>query len=93
MPNWLLEIIAVINLSRRTQLAIIFGMIAFVIINLLGSYMIHDFELQGPLNGLTDVIKQQLEGKYDKAAWGALIGFWGLAFKFYKKDKKRLWQY
>ena len=91
MPNWLLEILAVIAFSRKTQLAIILGMVAFVVINLVGSYMLHDFELHGPMKGLTNVIKQQLEGKYDKVAWGALLAFWGLAIKFYRKDKKRLW--
>ncbi len=91
MPNWLLEIIAVIAFSKRTQLAILFGVIAFFSVNLFGSFMFHDFGLQGPIKGLTDVIKQQIDGRYDKVAWGALFAFWGVAITFYNKDKKRLW--
>ncbi|TKB23483.1 hypothetical protein FCL47_22270 [Desulfopila sp. IMCC35006] len=91
MPNWLIEILAVIALSKRTQWAIIFGCIFFIGINLLGSHVLSDFELHGPAAGLTDAIKQKMAKMYDKIAWGALFSFWALAFKFYRKDKNRFW--
>lgn len=91
MPNWFLEILTVIAFSKRTQWAIIFGCLFFVGINILGSYMFSDFELHGPAAGFTDVIKQKLAKRYDKAAWVALFSFWALAFKFYRKDRNRFW--
>jgi hypothetical protein len=91
MPNWLLETIAVIALSKRTQWAIIFGCLFFIGINLMGIYVLSNFELHGPAAGLTEVIKQKLASRYDKIAWGALFSFLGLAFKFYRKDKNKYW--
>jgi len=91
MPNWLLEILCVLALSKRTQWAIILGCLFFVGINLIGNYMLSDFELLGPAAGLSDVIKHELAKRYDKAALFALFSFWALAFKLYKKDKNKYW--
>ncbi len=91
MPNWFLEIIAVIAISKRTQWAIIFGCLFFIGINLLGSYVLSDFELHGPAAGLTDGVKQVMAKRYDNIAWGALFSFWVLAIKFYIKDKNKFW--
>lgn len=90
MPNWLFEIIAVIAFSKRTQWAILFGCIFFIGINLLGIYVLSDFQLHGPASGLTEVIKQKMAERYDKVALGALFSFWALAFKLYRVDRKKL---
>lgn len=91
MPNWLIEILSVLALSKRTQWAILLGCIFFIGIQLLGNHMLANFELHGPAKGLSDVIAQQIAKKYDKIAFGALFSFWFLAYKLYKKDKKRFW--
>ena len=39
---------------------------------------------------MADVIREKIIHRYDKAAWLALGSFWLLAFKCYKKDRKRL---
>ena len=91
MPNWLNEFLYVLALSKKTQWALILGVVSFIGINLLGQYMLGNFELHGPAKGLQDVIIEKMAKKYDKAALVALISFWILAFKFYQKDKKRFW--
>lgn len=91
MKDYLTEILTVIAYSGRTQAAIIFGIIGFIVVNLVGYYYSSDFQLHGQYVGLTDVIKSKLAHRYDKAAWAVLIGFWWRAFKLYQKDKKKIW--
>lgn len=91
MKEYLTEILIVIACSGRTQAAIIFGMIGFIVVNLAGDSYLSDFQLHGQYTGLTDVIKSKLAYRYDKAAWVVLIGFWWRAFKLYQKDKKKIW--
>lgn len=76
--------------STRTQLAIIFGAAFFVGILLAGQSLVGGLELHGPLAPLTDVIRDRLMHRYDKAAWIGLGSFWLLAIKIYRKDRKRL---
>ncbi|MGZ8220890.1 MAG: hypothetical protein ACXWT0_04490 [Methylobacter sp.] len=83
----------VIAYSGRTQAAIILGMIGFIVINLIGDYYLSNFQLSGQMAGLTDVIKEKLVHRYDKAAWGVLFSCWWLAFKLYHKDKMRFWRW
>ena len=89
VPNWLNEFIYVLALSKRTQWAIVLGILFFVGINLFGSYMLSNFELQGPFKGIQNVVAQKMANKYDKVAWLALFSFILLAFKCYRKDKKK----
>ncbi|MFA5921536.1 MAG: hypothetical protein WC856_09625 [Methylococcaceae bacterium] len=91
MKDYFTEILIVIAYSGRTQAAIIFGMIGFIAITLIGDHYLSNFHLSGQMSGLTDIIKEKLAYRYDKAAWGVLFSFWCLAFKLYHKDKKRLW--
>ena len=91
MKDYFTEILLVIAYSGRTQTAIIMGMIGFIVINLVGDYYLTNFQLVGPMAAVTDVIKEKLIHRYDKAAWGVLFGFWWLAAKFYRRDRKRLW--
>lgn len=91
MKDYFTEILMVIAYSGRTQAAIILGMIGFITINLVGDYYLDNFQLSGHMSGLTDIIKEKFAHRYGKAAWGVLLSFWWLAFKLYRKDKKRLW--
>ncbi len=91
MKDYFTEILVVIAYSGRTQAAIILGVIGFIVINLVGDYYLADFQLTGQFSSLTDVIKSKIAHRYDKAAWAALISCWWTAFKFYQKDKKKVW--
>lgn len=91
MKDWFFEFLLVLSYSRKTQWAIILGALGYIVINIIGTYMLHDFHLTGLLEPMTDVVKDKLSGKYDKAALGCLGSFWLLAVKLYRKDKKRLY--
>lgn len=93
MFEWLLEIIYVLAFSRRTQWALILGLVGFVSIMLLGHHMADSFELSGAMAPLTEVFKDKFAHKYDKAAYACLFSFWMLAFKSYRKDKKRVFDF
>lgn len=92
MKEYFTEILIVIAYSGRTQAAIIFGMVGFIVISLVGDYYLANFQLVGPMAELTDVIKEMFIHRYDKAAWGVLFSCWWLAVKFYRKDRKKLWR-
>jgi len=91
MPNWLIEFIYILASSKRTQWAIMLGIVFFIGINLLGQHMLSNFELHDSAKGIQDVIIHKMAKKYDKAAFVVLISFWVLAYKLYQKDKKRFW--
>jgi hypothetical protein len=84
------EVWVVLCHSARTQLAIFFGLGFFIGILLVGDVLVGGLELHGPLEPLTDVIRDRLAHRYDKAAWFALGSFLLLAVRFYRKDRKRL---
>lgn len=84
------EFLAVLAYSTRTQWAILAGVGFFVGITLLGDYFTSHFEIYGLLSPLTDVIREKIAHRYDKAAWASLGAFFLLAIKLYKKDRKRL---
>jgi len=89
MKDYFTEILMVIAYSGRTQAAIILGIIGFIVINLVGDYYLANFQLSGHLSGLTEIFKEKIAHRYDKAAWAALFSCWWLAVKFYRKDRKR----
>lgn len=93
MKDYFAEILIVIAYSGRTQAAILLGLFGFILINLVGDYYLDNFHLSGYMAPLTDVIKEKLLHRYDKAAWGILISFWWLAVKFYRKDKKKFYRW
>lgn len=82
------EFVAIFAFSRRTQWALLLGLVAFIAINLLGNHMLNDFELTGVLSPLTETIKGLILQRYDKAAYACLFSSWALAFRLYQKDKK-----
>lgn len=89
MKDYFTEILLIISYSSRTQAAIILGAIGFIVINLVGDYYLTNSQLSGQMPGLTEIIKEKFAHRYDKAAWAVLFSFWWLAFKLYRKDKKR----
>jgi hypothetical protein len=91
MKDYFTEILIIIAYSGRTQAAIILGILGFIVITLVGEYYLANFHLSGQMSGLTDIIRDKIAHRYDKAAWIALFSFWSLAFKLYHKDKKKLW--
>lgn len=90
MNGFLEEVWVVISHSTKTQLAIAFGLISFISLLLLGEVMVGRIEFHGALAPMTDVVKEKLMHRYDKAAWAALASFILLAFKTYRKDRCRL---
>lgn len=89
MRDWFYEILYGLAISRRAQWAIIWGAIFFIGINVLGSYMTANVEFVGPMKVFKESLFHRIGKKYDKAAVVALVSFWWLAYKFYKKDKDR----
>jgi hypothetical protein len=79
----------ILAISTRTQVALAMGVIGFIAIKFVGFYILKDFEIPELLSGLTKPLLQYFQTRYDDAAWGCLLGFWALAFKFYRKDSKR----
>lgn len=92
MKDWFNEFLVILAYSKRTQWAIILGVVGFVGIQVWGDYQLSNFEMTGPMSSITDVIKQKLLRLYDKAALGCLLSFWGTAITLYKKDRKRLYR-
>lgn len=91
LAGWLTEVLLILSFSKRTQWAIFLGVIGFFVINFLGSTQLDNFELQGAMAPFSGVIKDNLVQKYDKAAYGCLGSFWLLAYKLYRRDKKRFY--
>ncbi|WP_417565486.1 hypothetical protein [Marinobacter sp.] len=89
MPNWLIEFLSVLAVSRKTQWAIILGFGFLIGINLLGEHMVSNFELQSQAKGLQEVIAHKFAKKYDKAAFMVFGLFLVTAYKCYRRDKRR----
>lgn len=79
-----------IAISKKTQCAIVLGVVFFIGISLLGSYLTSNLHFTGPLKGAEDIIAEKLLRRYDKVALISLVLFWVLAIKFYHRDKNRL---
>lgn len=58
-------------------------------ISLLGELYVSKLHFSGSLAGLEQAVMPKLIKQYDKAALLSLASFWGLAFKFYRRDKRR----
>ena len=90
--NWFEEFITIFSHSKKTQWAIILGIVFYICITLLGEHQLANFELHGSLKALGSSIKKILLNRYHEVAIGALFSFWVVAFKCYQKDKKQLWK-
>lgn len=92
MVDRFLELVAILAFSRRTQWALLIGVVGFIVIRLLGDYLLNDFELSGAMSPLTESVKGLIDQRYDKLAFACLFSSWALAFKLYRKDKKRFYR-
>jgi len=92
VKDWFTEVLVILAYSKRTQWALILGMMGFIGITLWGDYQLANFELSGNFTAIGDVIKQKLLRHYDKAALGCLLSFWFTAIKLYRKDRKRFYR-
>jgi len=84
------EFLIVISHSTRTLVAIVVGLVLFSAILLIGANAASELSFEGPLAPLTETIREIVFHHYEKAAFGALFAFGGLAVRFYRKDRKRL---
>lgn len=88
MPIWLIEFLAILSMSKRTQWAIILGLMLFIGIHLIGNWVLNHFHYNEQLH---EIIFQKIARRYDKAANITLISFLILACKFYRKDRNKYW--
>lgn len=86
LPEWLVVLVY----SWRTQFALVLGVVAFTGLMLAGDYLVGRIELHGALAPLTELVRYQLFQRYDKAAWASLAACLLLAWKLYRKDRRRL---
>lgn len=86
------EFLIVLAYSKRTQMTLVFGIVFALILWLAGEYFVSLISFVGPLAPLTDVIREKLMYRYDKAALMCFLGFLGLAAKLYLRDRKRFLQ-
>lgn len=89
MKDYFSEILYVLALSKRTQAALILGVVFFVCISLAGEFYVSRLHFSGSLAGLEQAVIPKLMKRYDKVALIALISFWVVAFKCYRRDKRR----
>ncbi len=89
MKDYFTEILYVIALSKRTQVALILGVVFFLGISIVGEFYVSRINFSGSVAGLEQTVIPKLIKRFDKAALIALISFWALAFKFYHRDKRR----
>ena len=87
------EFLVVFAYSTRTQFAVLFGVVFFVITMGLEAFFTSRTEIHGVLAPLTNAIREVIADRYDKVAWAALFSFLVLAWKCYKKDRNRLFGY
>lgn len=83
--NWVEEILVILAYSQRTQWAIGLGFASFVVILAAGNYFAGHLSLEGVFAPMSDTVLR----RYDRAAWSSLGAFLLLAFKCYRKDRKR----
>ncbi len=89
MLEWFEEFLVILTHSKRTQLAIVLGVTSFISILAAGECFVGRVNIHGALAPMTDVIREALLGRYEKAAWASLGGFMLLAIKGYRKDRKK----
>lgn len=90
MREALEEFLIVLAYSTKTQMAVLVGLTFCIGILMAGDYFSSHLALHGPLAPLTEMIREKIAHRYDKVAWATLGSFLVLAFKCYKKDRKRL---
>jgi len=76
--------------SPKTIWAFVLGVVCFALMIELGEHYAANLHFQGAMGGLEDSIAHRLIRRYDKAALVVLAGFWGVSYKCFRKDWKRL---
>ena len=89
MKDYFTEVLYVLAMSKRTQVALILGVVFFLGISFVGEFYVSRLHFSGSLSSLEQAVIPKLMKRYDKVALIALISFWVLAFKFYRRDKRR----
>lgn len=85
------EFLEVLAFSKKSIWFLFTGLLGFIFIMLYGNHIVSNFQLTGPLAPMSDVIKETLQGKYDKVALSCLGSFILLAIRQYRKDKRRFY--
>lgn len=84
------EVLLVLERSTRTQVALVLGVIGFVSLLWLGDHLASRLIFEGALGPLQEVARERITGRSEKGAFAVLIMFWALAFRSYRRDRKRL---
>ncbi len=92
LGGWFAEVVLILSFSKRTQWAILLGVIGFFVFKFLGSTQLANFELHGSMAPFSEYVKGELLQKYDKAAYWCLGSFWLFAVKLYRRDRKRFYR-
>ena len=90
MPNWLLEMLYVLGHSRRAQAALVLGMLFWAGFVMLGTELEDRISLPGAFAPLNDVLRTHIEHRASHAARAAIFGFAVVAFKAYRRDRRRV---
>ena len=90
MSAWLLEKIFVLACSRRAQAALVLGMLFWAGFLVLGKLLGEGIALPGIFAPLNDVLRSHFEQRAEHLAWGALCGFLVVAYKAYRRDRRRV---
>ncbi len=72
------EFFVVLAHSKRTQLALVLGIVFALVLWQAGEYFVGRISFVGPLAPLTEVVREKLMHRYDKAALLCFLGFLGL---------------
>jgi hypothetical protein len=90
MSTWLLEKLYVLGYSRRAQAALVLGLLFWAGFLMLGAALEESIALPGLFAPLNDVLRLHIEQRASHAAWATLFGFAVVAFKAYRRDRRRL---
>lgn len=90
MPYWLEEFLIVLAFSKRTQWALLLGVVGFISILLAGAYFVNQMNFPEIAAPSAELIKRLILQRYESTAWGVLFSSVLLAVRCYIKDRKRL---
>lgn len=88
--NFIEELVITLMSSSRAIVAIIFGVVFFIVIQLIGNHMANNLHFNGLFAVLDEALKPMILYRYEQVAWGALLSFWMLAAKIVIMERKRI---
>lgn len=92
MTDRILELLVVLNHSARTRWCLYIGILFASVIQMLGRWLIDDFNLTGPVAPLTQVIRGALWDRYNAGSLAILGASIVTAARLYRLDRKRLFE-